>query len=221
MGASPSQHLAGSATEPPTNVHWPIQDDMGVVIALPSPPPLKVQQQQQQQQQKSVHDLQGKRVLQVQPGSPAAQAGLVPWLDYIVGLEGKYFLGNDSEGITTGMEPGKKYKFQVYNCKTNSIRDCSILPTKNTEGKLFLGLKISAWQTPDVECLDKSIRVISVTRRSPAFEGGLEPETDYLLGTCEHGSFRTLDDLEYAIIEREGKVNEYTPQLLQMTKLTF
>ena len=218
MGATPSEHLAANeegnsnGNSQGGGVPWPLQDDMGVVIALPPPPPLKQQSNGVQVTRKSGKDYIGKRVLAVHSNSPASQCGLVPWLDYIIGMDGRFFTGEEDDFLTKGMEAGKKSKLHVFNVKSSAIRDCFIVPTLRKDsdgingGGLFLGMKISSWQVPDVYCLEKTIRVMGVERKSPAFECGLEPEFDFILGSVEHGSFSTLDDLEYALIDKEGKV---------------
>ena len=198
MGATPSQHLSNG-----DGVQWPLQDDMGVVIALPSPPPLR---QQGSPIARPVSDYLGRRILAIQSGSPAAASGLVPWLDYVVGVNGRLYVSEDADhGMAAGLEPNVRVKLHVYNAKTQSVRDCTILPILR-DNQLFLGLKVSLLHTPDGECLDKIVRVTGLARRSPASEAGLEPQVDYLLGSPEYGSFATLDDLEFALTEKEGKV---------------
>lgn len=46
----------------------------------------------------------GYRVLGVQPNSPAASAGLVSFLDFLVGADNKMLLGSGE-----GLEPGEEY----------------------------------------------------------------------------------------------------------------
>ena len=46
----------------------------------------------------------GYRVLGVQPDSPAAQAGLVSFLDFLVGVNGQMLLGSGEH-----LEPGEEY----------------------------------------------------------------------------------------------------------------
>lgn len=205
MGATPSQHLSSGV---PENVHWPLQDDMGVVLALPSPPPLRsnMNAKENGSVSRSGRDYLGRRVFSIQPGSPAASCGLVPWLDYIVGIEGQLFGEEDAEApLTRGMEAGRKTKLRVYNIKTGSVRDCSIVPTV-VNNQLFIGLRISLLHVPDVEGLDKVVRVTGVAEGSPAAEAGLEPEHDYMLGTVEFGAFATLDDVEFALTSKEDTI---------------
>jgi len=49
-------------------------------------------------------DTLGYRVLGVQPNSPAAKAGLVSFLDFLVGCEQKMLLGSGED-----LEPGQEY----------------------------------------------------------------------------------------------------------------
>ena len=210
MGATPSQHISSAGTE---DIQWPLQDDMGVVIALPTPPPLRHPQHQRQQTNGSGplstngRDYLGRRVLGVTSGSPAAACGLVPWLDYIVGVNGRFFSEEDREGpLTKGMEPNRRVKLHVFNVKCNTMRECVITPASR-DNQIFLGVRISLLVIPDVDCADKVVRVLDVMRRSPAAEAGLEPQTDYLLGSAEYGALGMLDDLESSLISKEGKVS--------------
>jgi len=226
MGASPSQHLSDSSSIPAAEATWPLQDDMGVVIGLPpATHPLAAAPS-------DGYPTVGKRVLGVLKGSPAAKAGLVPWLDFVVGADGRLFVGDEEVVLEPkSLVPGKKLKLHVFNIKTSSVRDCVVVPSERvanvgengnhlngggTEGASttanmssggFLGLRISSWQAPDGEGLDKSLRVMAVVRASPAQECGLEPEKDYLLGTVQHGPFASIDDLEYALLDKEGSVS--------------
>ena len=49
-------------------------------------------------------DTLGYRVLGVQPDSPAAKAGLVSFLDFLVGVSGRMLLGSGQD-----LEPGEEY----------------------------------------------------------------------------------------------------------------
>ena len=49
-------------------------------------------------------DTLGYRVLGVQPDSPAAKAGLVSFLDFLVGCDGKMLMGSGED-----LEPGMEY----------------------------------------------------------------------------------------------------------------
>ena len=49
-------------------------------------------------------DTVGYRVLGVQPNSPASQAGLVSFLDFLVGAQGQMLLGSGE-----GLKPGEEY----------------------------------------------------------------------------------------------------------------
>lgn len=211
MGATPSQHISSAGSE---DVQWPLQDDMGVVIALPTPPPLRQHQQSQQHQANgggpistNGREYLGRRVLGVTSGSPAAACGLVPWLDYIVGVNGRFFMEEDRDSpLTKGMEPNRKVKLHVFNVKCNAMRECVITPASRDD-QIFLGMRISLLVVPDVDCADKVVRVLDVMRRSPAAEAGLEPQSDYLLGSAEYGALGMLDDLESSLIAKEGKVS--------------
>lgn len=199
MGATPSQHLS----EANDAVAWPIQDDMGVVIALPSPPPLK--QTPGSLLPRSPRDYLGRRVLAVQSNSPASACGLVPWLDYVIGIDGRFYVEEDAESpFTSWLQAEKRHKVHVFNIKSQSVRECTLIPTTR-EGNIFVGVRISALHMPDINGIDKAVHVVSILEHSPAQDAGLDADGhDYLLGSSEFGAFATLEDVEYAITSKEG-----------------
>mmetsp|Transcript_28671 Transcript_28671/g.42458 ORF Transcript_28671/g.42458 Transcript_28671/m.42458 type:complete len:451 (-) Transcript_28671:66-1418(-) len=138
----------------------------------------------------------GYRVLGVQPNSPASSAGLVSFLDFLVGCEGRLLLSNEEEDEDENSDGGdvdfvqvlkdsvgKELELLVYNIKSQRTRLVYITPQRDWGGKGLLGVTI---RLDDYAAADERlIRVLSVEENSPASIAGLNPLTDYLLGTCE------------------------------------
>lgn len=135
----------------------------------------------------------GYRVLGVQPNSPASAAGLVSFLDFLVGCNGEMLLGS-GEGLEEGEEyddldfpvflkenVGKELELLVHNIKSNSQRLVKITPSATWGGAGLLGVTIRLDDYGGAD--ERLIRVLSVEHNSPAAIAGLVPLNDFLLGT--------------------------------------
>uniref|UniRef100_A0A4W5QXM7 Golgi reassembly stacking protein 2 n=1 Tax=Hucho hucho TaxID=62062 RepID=A0A4W5QXM7_9TELE len=80
-------------------------------------------------------------VLEVEPNSPAAMAGLRPHTDYIIGAD---TVMNESEDLFSLIETheGKGLKLYVYNTDTDNCRDVVIIPHFEWGGEGSLGCGI-------------------------------------------------------------------------------
>lgn len=126
----------------------------------------------------------GYRVLGVQPGSPAANGGLVSFFDFIVVANGIPLKTLDSTFIDLiKKSEDKPLPLQVYNCKNHSIREIILVPSRNWPGEGMLGVTIRFDTFLDAE--EHLCRVLDVEADSPAELAGLIPGRDYLLGTAE------------------------------------
>jgi GRASP55/65 PDZ-like domain len=74
----------------------------------------------------------------------------------------------------------------VYNYKSQSLRDVSIIPTRNWGGQGMLGVTIRFDTYHNAE--EHMVRVLGVAKNSPADLAGLQANSDYLLGTAENVS---------------------------------
>ena len=136
----------------------------------------------------------GYRVMGVQPSSPAAQVGLVSFLDFIVAAndvplgtaEVEYFVNLIKEF------EDKPLPLRVYNCKNHSVREVTLVPSKNWPGEGRLGVAIRYDSYTAAE--EALCRVLAVEPNSPAELAGLIPGSDYLLGTQEQ-AFADTDSL--------------------------
>uniref|UniRef100_A0A8C7GQ85 Golgi reassembly stacking protein 2 n=1 Tax=Oncorhynchus kisutch TaxID=8019 RepID=A0A8C7GQ85_ONCKI len=80
-------------------------------------------------------------VLEVEPNSPAAMAGLRPHTDYVIGADN---VMNESEDLFSLIETheGKGLKLYVYNTDTDTCRDVVIIPNFEWGGEGSLGCGI-------------------------------------------------------------------------------
>ncbi|XP_004581762.2 Golgi reassembly-stacking protein 1 isoform X1 [Ochotona princeps] len=80
-------------------------------------------------------------VLDVEPSSPAALAGLLPYTDYVVGSDQ---ILQESEDFFTLIESheGKPLKLMVYNCESDSCREVTVTPNAAWGGEGSLGCGI-------------------------------------------------------------------------------
>jgi len=126
----------------------------------------------------------GYRVLGVQPGSPAAQGGLVSFFDFIVAANGVPLKTLDSTFIDLiKNSEDKPLPLQVYNCKNHTVREIVLVPSRKWPGEGMLGVTIRFDTYLDAE--EHLCRVLAVEENSPAELAGLVPGRDYLLGTAE------------------------------------
>merc|ERR1712071_258328 len=149
----------------------------------------------------------GYRVLGVQPNSPASDAGLVSFFDFLVGANGRMLFNsvssnekddNDDVGEEEEEEEegelgdvdfvellqnnvGRPIELLVFNIKSQETRLCYMTPSKSWGGAGLLGVTIRVDSYAHAE--DNLLRVLEVEDNSPAQMAGLQTESDYLLGT--------------------------------------
>lgn len=126
----------------------------------------------------------GYRVLGVQPNSPASAIGLVSFLDFIVAANGVPLNTLDSTFIELiKASEDKPLPLNVYNCKSKTVRDLVLTPSRNWPGEGMLGVTIRFDSYHNAE--EDVCHVTDVDADSPAELAGLVPGSDYLLGTLE------------------------------------
>ena len=159
----------------------------------------------------------GYRVLGVQPNSPASTAGLVSFLDFLVGVNGEMLMGS-GEGLQEGDEyddidfpallkenNGKELELLVHNIKSDSQRLVKITPSSEWGGAGLLGVTIRLDNYGGAD--ERLIRVLSVEHNSPAAIAGLVPMSDYLLGTTS-SSFDSDSALAEVLMVYEDRIVE-------------
>jgi hypothetical protein len=135
----------------------------------------------------------GVRVFKVCPASPASEAGLEVFFDFILEING---VKMDPSGqqqfakVISDAENGSA-KLQVFNTRSNTAREVIVNPRK-WAGTGLLGATVRYDVTDPAD--NHGIRVLEVFPNSPAAHAGLVPFQDYLLGTAQ-SVFHDIDEL--------------------------
>mmetsp|Transcript_35977 Transcript_35977/g.57312 ORF Transcript_35977/g.57312 Transcript_35977/m.57312 type:complete len:544 (+) Transcript_35977:104-1735(+) len=138
-------------------------------------------------------EISGVRVFKVSPGSPAAEAGLEVFFDFILEING---IKMDPSGqqqfakVIADSENGHA-KLQVFNTRAHTTREVIVNPRK-WAGSGLLGATVRYDVVDPAE--NHGIRVLEVFPNSPAAHAGLVPFQDYLLGTAQR-VFHDIDEL--------------------------
>lgn len=144
----------------------------------------------------------GYHVLRVQENSPGAVAGLEPFFDFIVSI-GNIRLDKDNDTMKEVLKQhiDKSLEITVYNSKSQSVRQTSIIPSQNWGGQGLLGVSIRFCSFDGAS--QHVWHIISVQPNSPASLAGLIADTDYILGA--ESVLHQADDLIALVQANEGK----------------
>jgi len=125
----------------------------------------------------------GFRVFKVKANSPAAEAGLEVFFDFVVEING-VAVGADQNAFFTMIKEAVnvRTKLVVYNTRSQAVRDVFIRP-RAWGGAGLLGAVVRYDTLSNVD--SQGFRVVEVFPNSPAQEAGFEANKDYLLGTHE------------------------------------
>eukprot|EP00164_Ancoracysta_twista_P003443 GFYU01004594.1.p1 GENE.GFYU01004594.1~~GFYU01004594.1.p1 ORF type:complete len:236 (-),score=40.36 GFYU01004594.1:198-905(-) len=135
----------------------------------------------------------GFRVVRVMEGSPGAAAGLESYFDFIVTANGTPLNHEDTVFVSLIEEfEDKELKLEVWNRRTHTMRNVILQPNKSWGGPSLLGCNVRFDAL--AENRDHVWHVLDVYANSPASRAGLEPFTDYIVGTPEF-LFKNEDDL--------------------------
>mmetsp|Transcript_2331 Transcript_2331/g.3111 ORF Transcript_2331/g.3111 Transcript_2331/m.3111 type:complete len:163 (+) Transcript_2331:222-710(+) len=83
------------------------------------------------------------RVLDVEPGSPAAAAGLKAESDYILGTAEQAFTDSDDLSRALLENLDRQIDVYVYNTDTDEVRVASLVPTRQWGGNGCLGANVA------------------------------------------------------------------------------
>jgi len=123
----------------------------------------------------------GYHVLQVSPNGPGDEAGLVSYFDFIVKINDQTL--NDQNGLVESVfasSVGKQVKLSVYNSQFETTRDVYLTSSESWGGAGVAGLSIRYCS------YDKTSHVwhvLEIQPNSPAAISGLQPFTDYIVGS--------------------------------------
>eukprot|EP01117_Protostelium_nocturnum_P011566 TRINITY_DN4196_c0_g1_i2.p1 TRINITY_DN4196_c0_g1~~TRINITY_DN4196_c0_g1_i2.p1 ORF type:complete len:353 (+),score=128.39 TRINITY_DN4196_c0_g1_i2:102-1160(+) len=145
----------------------------------------------------------GYHVLQVQSGSPGELSGLLSFFDFIIAANDKYFDKEESAFVDCLKQNiGKEVKLNVFNLKSNSVRNLNLVPSTNWGGNGLAGISI---RYCTVENATELVwHVLDVYPNSPASNAGLQARSDYIVGTPD-AQFNSSDDFYNLIGSNEGK----------------
>ncbi|KAG5882035.1 hypothetical protein JTB14_003433 [Gonioctena quinquepunctata] len=144
----------------------------------------------------------GYHILRVQENSPGSKAGLQPFFDFIVAINGTRLDREDGtlkQILKNGV--GKQLPLTVYSCKTQSIRSITMEPSDSWGGQGLLGVSI---RFCSFEVAKENVwHVLEVQPNSPASQAGLTAFSDYIIGS--EAILHESEDL-YNLIENHDGV---------------
>ncbi|XP_069067182.1 Golgi reassembly-stacking protein 1 isoform X2 [Pleurodeles waltl] len=138
----------------------------------------------------------------VQENSPAQRGGLEPFFDFIISI-GHARLNKDNNTFKDLLKANaeKPVKLEVYNIKTMKVREVEVTPNNMWGGQGLLGASVRFCSFQGVH--EYVWHVLDVEPNSPACLAGLQPHTDYIVGSDQ--ILQGSEDF-YALIEsHEGK----------------
>ncbi|KAL8283703.1 hypothetical protein RQP46_005498 [Phenoliferia psychrophenolica] len=129
-------------------------------------------------------------VLRVAEQSPAAEAGIDPFFDFICGVNG-HPLGDEIDELTTVLEEseGSPIVLQVYSTKRKELRDVDVIPSRHWSSNGATGahgqpslLGLSLRLCHPQAALEQVWHVLEILEGSPAQSAGLVPFGDWIVG---------------------------------------
>mmetsp|Transcript_36014 Transcript_36014/g.107621 ORF Transcript_36014/g.107621 Transcript_36014/m.107621 type:complete len:466 (+) Transcript_36014:75-1472(+) len=139
----------------------------------------------------------GVRVFKVSPGSPAAEAGLEVFFDFIMEVNGVKMDSGYQQMFAQKIQESENSTaiLTVFNTRAHAVREVAVKPRK-WAGNGLLGATVRFDSVDPAE--NHGIRVLEVFVNSPAAHAGLVPYQDFLLGTASF-VFHDIDELVEAV----------------------
>ncbi|XP_030884131.1 Golgi reassembly-stacking protein 1 isoform X4 [Leptonychotes weddellii] len=118
----------------------------------------------------------------VQENSPAQQAGLEPYFDFIITI-GHSRLNKENDTLKALLKANveKPVKLEVFNMKTMKVREVEVVPSNMWGGQGLLGASVRFCSFRRAS--EHVWHVLDVEPSSPASLAGLCPYTDYVVGS--------------------------------------
>lgn len=144
----------------------------------------------------------GYHVHGVQENSPAQQAGLEPFFDFILTI-GHTRLNKEGDTLKDLLKANveKAVKLEVYNIKTMKVREVEVIPSNMWGGQGLLGASVRFCSFQGAS--EHVWHVLDVEPTSPAALAGLRPYTDYVVGSDQ--ILQESEDFFSLIESHEGK----------------
>ncbi|XP_027551248.1 Golgi reassembly-stacking protein 1 isoform X1 [Neopelma chrysocephalum] len=138
----------------------------------------------------------------VQENSPAQQGGLEPFFDFIIAI-GHTRLNKENNMLKDLLKANaeKAVKLEVYNIKTMKIREVEVVPSNMWGGQGLLGASVRFCSFQGAN--EHVWHVLDVEPASPAALAGLQPYTDYVVGSDQ--ILQESEDFFSLIESHEGK----------------
>ncbi|KAM9199585.1 Golgi reassembly-stacking protein 1 [Mergus octosetaceus] len=138
----------------------------------------------------------------VQENSPAQQGGLEPFFDFIIAI-GHTRLNKENNMLKDLLKANveKAVKLEVYNIKTMKIREVEVVPSNMWGGQGLLGASVRFCSFQGAN--EHVWHVLDVEPASPAAVAGLQPYTDYIVGSDQ--ILQESEDFFSLIESHEGK----------------
>ncbi|XP_016051651.1 PREDICTED: Golgi reassembly-stacking protein 1 isoform X2 [Miniopterus natalensis] len=138
----------------------------------------------------------------VQENSPAQQAGLEPYFDFIITI-GHSRLNKETDTLRDLLKANveKPVKLEVFNMKTMKVREVEVVPSNMWGGPGLLGASVRFCSFHRAS--EHVWHVLDVEPSSPASLAGLRPYTDYVIGSDQ--LLQESEDFFTLIESHEGK----------------
>ncbi|XP_023476486.1 Golgi reassembly-stacking protein 1 isoform X1 [Equus quagga] len=138
----------------------------------------------------------------VQENSPAQQAGLEPYFDFIITI-GHSRLNKENDTLKALLKANveKPVKLEVFSMKTMKVREVEVVPSNMWGGQGLLGASVRFCSFRRAS--EHVWHVLDVEPSSPAFLAGLRPYTDYVVGSDQ--ILQESEDFFTLIESHEGK----------------
>ncbi|NWW91230.1 GORS1 protein, partial [Rhynochetos jubatus] len=138
----------------------------------------------------------------VQENSPAQQGGLEPFFDFITAI-GHTRLNKENNMLKDLLKANaeKAVKLEVYNIKTMKVREVEVTPSNMWGGQGLLGASVRFCSFKGAN--EHVWHVLDVEPASPAALAGLQPYTDYIVGSDQ--ILQESEDFFSLIESHEGK----------------
>ncbi|XP_055138154.1 Golgi reassembly-stacking protein 1 isoform X4 [Symphalangus syndactylus] len=140
--------------------------------------------------------------VKVQENSPAQQAGLEPYFDFIITI-GHSRLNKENDTLKALLKANveKPVKLEVFNMKTMRVREVEVVPSNMWGGQGLLGASVRFCSFRRAS--EQVWHVLDVEPSSPAALAGLCPYTDYVVGSDQ--ILQESEDFFTLIESHEGK----------------
>ncbi|NXU53880.1 GORS1 protein, partial [Turnix velox] len=138
----------------------------------------------------------------VQENSPAQRGGLEPFFDFIIAI-GHTRLNKENNMLKDLLKANaeKAVKLEVYNIKTMKIREVEVIPSNMWGGQGLLGASVRFCSFQGAN--EHVWHVLDIEPASPAALAGLQPYTDYIVGSDQ--ILQESEDFFSLIESHEGK----------------